>query len=70
MQQVFLYGFLKKHIIPAAHGAFIRVFSTARPQKDTLALIESRIVTADTLGGIPQDETADSDRCSNGDTLV
>ena len=45
-----------KYIIPAAHEALIRVFSTARPQKDTLALIEPRIVTADTLKGVPQDE--------------
>ena len=50
---VFVYN---KYIIPAAHEALIRVFSTARPQKDTLALIEPRVVTADTLEGIPQDE--------------
>ena len=46
----------KEYIIPAAHEALIRVFSTARPQKDTLALIEPRIVTVETLEGIPQDE--------------
>ena len=45
-----------KSIIPAAHEALIRVFSTARPQKDTLALIEPRVVTADTLEGIPRDK--------------
>ena len=45
-----------KYIIPAAREALIRVFSTARPQKDTLALIESRTITADTLESIPQDE--------------
>ena len=45
-----------KYIIPAAHEALIRVFSTARPQKDTLALIEPRNVIADTLEGIPLDE--------------
>ena len=45
-----------KYNIPAVHEALIRVFSTARPQKDTLALIEPRIVTTDTLEGIPQDE--------------
>ena len=31
-----------KHIIPAAHEALIRVFSTTRPQRDTLALTQSR----------------------------
>ena len=38
------------------HEALIRIFSTARPQKDTLALIEPKIATADTNEGIPQDE--------------
>ena len=46
----------KKCIIPAAHEASIRVFSTAQPQKHTLALMEPRIVSANTLEGIPQDE--------------
>ena len=46
----------KKYVIPVAHEALIRVFSTARPQKDTLALIDPRVVTADTLEGTPQDE--------------
>ena len=46
----------KKYVIPATHEALTRVFSTARPQKDTLALIEPIIVTANTLVGIPQDE--------------
>ena len=46
----------KKYVIPAAHEALKRVFSTARPQKDTLVLIEPRFVTANTLVGIPQDE--------------
>ena len=41
----------KKYVIPAAHEALIRVFSTARPQKDTLVLIEPRIVSANTLEG-------------------
>ena len=44
-----------KCIIPAAHEALIRVFSTARPQKDTLALIEPKIATADTIKDIPQE---------------
>ena len=46
----------RQYVIPAAHRALIRVSSTARPQKDTLALIEPRIVSAHTLDGIPQDE--------------
>ena len=46
----------KTYIIPAPHEALIRVFSTARPQKDTLAPVEPRTVTADTRDGIPQDE--------------
>ena len=33
----------KKYVIPAAHEALIRFFSTARPQKDTLALIAPKI---------------------------
>ena len=45
-----------KYIIPAAHEALIRVFSTARPQKDTLALIEPKFTTADTIKDIPQNE--------------
>ena len=45
-----------KYIIPAAHEALIRVSSTARPQKDTLALIEPKIATPDTIKDIPQDE--------------
>ena len=46
----------RKYVIPATHEALIRVSSTARPQKDTLALIEPRIVSAHALDGIPQDE--------------
>ena len=49
MNKVFKFGFLKQYVIPAAHEALIRVFSTARPQKDTLALIEPRTVSAKTL---------------------
>ena len=45
-----------KYVIPAAHEALICVFSTAQPQKDTLALIEPKIVTANTLVGISRDE--------------
>ena len=45
-----------KYIIAAAHEALIRVFSTARPQKDKLALIEPRVVNAHILEGIPQDK--------------
>ena len=56
MNKVFLFGFLKKYVIPAAHEALIRVFSTARPQKDTLALIEPTIGSANTLEGKLQDE--------------
>ena len=46
----------KKYVVPAAHEALIRVFSTARRQKDTLALIEPRTLSANTLEGTPQDE--------------
>ena len=49
MNKVFKFGFLNQYVIPAAHEAPIRVFGTARPQKDTLALIEPRIVSAKTL---------------------
>ena len=35
------------------HEALIRVFKTARPQKDTLALIELEIVTTDTIKAMP-----------------
>ena len=42
--------------MPAAHEALTRVSSTARPKKNTLALIEPRIASAHTLDGIPQDE--------------
>ena len=38
-----------KYIIPAAHEAIIRVFSMARPQKLTLALMEPEIAAADTV---------------------
>ena len=58
MQKVFLYGLLINALSqPHMKHSYIRVFSTARPQKDTLALIEPRIITADTLiEAIPQDE--------------
>ena len=46
----------RKVVIPAAHEALIRVFSTARPEKDTLALIEPRIASIHTLDDIPQDD--------------
>ena len=46
----------KKYVVPAACGALIRVSSTARPQEDTLALIEPRIASVHTPDGIPQDE--------------
>ena len=42
--------------MPAAHEALIRVSSTARPKKNTLALIEPRIASAHTLDGMPQDK--------------
>ena len=45
-----------KYNIPAAHEALIRVFCRARPQKDTLALIEPKSATSDTIKDIPQDE--------------
>ena len=47
----------KQYVVPAAHEALIRVSSTARPEKDTLALIEPRIASAHTLDGMPQDES-------------
>ena len=47
-----------KYIIPAAHEALIRVFSTARPQKDTSA--EPKIAIADTIKDIPRDEVRHS----------
>ena len=46
----------RKVVIPAAHEALIRVFSTARPEKDTLALIEPRIASIHTLDDMPQDD--------------
>ena len=46
----------RKVVIPAAHEALIRVFSTARPEKDTLALIEPRIALIHTLDDMPQDD--------------
>ena len=46
----------RKYVVPAAHEALIRVSSTARPEKDTLALIEPKIASAHTLGGMPQNE--------------
>ena len=47
----------RKYVISAVREAFIiLVSSTARSQKDTLALIEPRIASAHTLDGIPQDE--------------
>ena len=46
----------RKYVIPAAHEALIRVFRTARPEKDTLALIEPRIASIHTLDDMPQDE--------------
>ena len=46
----------RKYVIPAAHEALIRVFSTARPEKDTLALIEPKIASTHTLDDMPLDE--------------
>ena len=46
----------RKFVIPAAHEALIRVFSTARPEKDTLALIEPRIASIHMLDDMPQDD--------------
>ena len=48
--------FFNRYIIPAAYEALICVFSTARPQKYTLAMIEPKIATPDTIKNIPQDE--------------
>ena len=48
--------FSLNYVVPAAHEALIRVFSTARPQTDTLALVEPKITTADTINDIHQDE--------------
>ena len=47
---------IEPRITPAAHEALQRVSSTARPQNDTLVLIEPRIASAHTLDGMPQDE--------------
>ena len=49
-------GVSRKYVVPAAREALIRVSSTVRPQKDTLALINPRIASAHTLDDIPQDE--------------
>ena len=46
----------KKVVIPAAHEALMRVFSTARPEKDTLALIEPGIASIHTLDDMPQND--------------
>ena len=46
-----------EHVVLDALEALIRVFSTARPQKDTIALIEPKIATVDNIKDIPQDET-------------
>ena len=46
----------RKYVVPAAHEALIRVFNTARPEKDTLALIEPRIASVHTLDDMSQDE--------------
>ena len=46
----------RKYVVPAAHEALIRVFSTARPEKETLALIEPRTASTHTLDDMPQDE--------------
>ena len=46
----------RKVVIPAAREALIRVFSTARPEKDTLALIEPRIASIHTLDDMPEDD--------------
>ena len=46
----------RKHVVSAAHEALIRVFSTAQPEKFTLALIEPRIASTHTLDGMPQDK--------------
>ena len=50
----------RKFVIPAAHEALIRVFSTARPEKDTLALIEPRIASIHTLDDMPEDDICQS----------
>ena len=46
----------RKYVVPAAHEAMIRVFSTAPPEKYTLALIEPRIASTHTLDNMQQDE--------------
>ena len=46
----------RKYVVPAAHEPLIRVSSTARPEKDTSALIEPRIASAHTFDGTSQDE--------------
>ena len=45
---------------PLMKHSYIRVFSAARPQKYTLALINPRVATAYTIQYIPQDKILDS----------
>ena len=45
-----------KYTVLPEHEAHIRVFSTARPQTDMLALVEPKVATADTTKDIPQDD--------------
>ena len=59
----------RKVVIPAAHEALIRVFSTARPEKDTLALIEPRIASIHTLDDMPQDDIWQSVIIARTDTM-
>ena len=56
----------KKYVTPAAHEALQRVSSTARPQKDTLALIEPRITPA-AIGAL---QRVSSTARPQNDTLV
>ena len=45
-----------KYVVLAEHEAVIHVYSTARPQSDTLALIEPNIVTTDSIEDTFQDD--------------
>ena len=47
--------FPNKYVVPPEHEAVVRVFNTSRPQLDTLALIELKITTVETVKNTTQD---------------
>ena len=55
-EQIVLVWVSNKYVIPAAHDVLTRVSSTARPQKKYVSADRARIVSANTLDGVPQDE--------------